>query len=217
MRHINQNLQNILFLAVAILFGFSNSYAQDSSALHYVPINENEAYVTYITHPQSNNYTPYSGNIVIPSVVSLNNKAYTITGIGDWAFYDCRSLTEITIPNGITVLNNYVLADCTGLTTVNLPSTMTTVCGYAMKGCTGLKSLSLPSSITKKVPLMPAPMIKISYMGGFSFRGFLFGGGLRSVMSRMGFDYSALRQKYYLILNYCEDRRSIESDTHIRC
>ena len=44
----------------------------------------------------------YSGTIVIPSEVTYNNVKYVVTIIGVSAFYDCASLTSITIPNSVT-------------------------------------------------------------------------------------------------------------------
>ena len=48
----------------------------------------------------------YSGSIVIPSSVTYGTNNYTVTGIGNRAFYQCTELTELTIPTSITYIGN---------------------------------------------------------------------------------------------------------------
>lgn len=43
-----------------------------------------------------------SGDIVIPESISFNNSNYSVTSIGKSAFYYCKGLTSITIPNSVT-------------------------------------------------------------------------------------------------------------------
>ena len=46
----------------------------------------------------------YSGNVVIPETVTYDGITYFVTSVGDECFYDCSSLTAITIPNSVTKL-----------------------------------------------------------------------------------------------------------------
>jgi hypothetical protein len=66
----------------------------------------------------SSNITTLSGNIVIPDKVTNNNITYNVTGIGNFAFLECASLTSITIPNSVTSIGNNAFEACTGLKTV---------------------------------------------------------------------------------------------------
>ncbi len=43
----------------------------------------------------------YSGEINIPEAVVSEGIEYSVTSIGDWAFYGCISLTSVTIPNSV--------------------------------------------------------------------------------------------------------------------
>ena len=47
---------------------------------------------------------------VIPSTVTYNGTTYSVTSIGDLAFYDCSSLTSITIPNSVTSIGGGAFA-----------------------------------------------------------------------------------------------------------
>ena len=60
----------------------------------------------------------YSGDVVIPNTVSYNGNIYSVTEIGNSAFYNCSSLTSITIPNSVITIGNYVFRDCSSLTSV---------------------------------------------------------------------------------------------------
>ena len=68
----------------------------------------------------SNNPT---GNLVIPSSVLHNGEEYIITALGDSAFYDCSSLTSITIPEGVTSIGSGAFSNCSKLTSVTFENT----------------------------------------------------------------------------------------------
>jgi len=60
-----------------------------------------------------------SGEVVIPETVPYNGTTYTVTGIGDNAFYDCY-MTSVTIPKSITNIGYDAFANCTSLQSVNI-------------------------------------------------------------------------------------------------
>ncbi|MBQ8135439.1 MAG: leucine-rich repeat protein [Clostridia bacterium] len=53
-------------------------------------------------------------NRSIGSFLEIDGK--TVTSIGSGAFYDCTSLTSITIPDSVTSIGNGVFRGCTSLT-----------------------------------------------------------------------------------------------------
>ena len=71
----------------------------------------------------------YSGSITIPSTVTNNGVAYSVTSIGNKAFYGCSSLTAITIPASVKSIGWYTFADCSRLTSITIPanSQLTTI------------------------------------------------------------------------------------------
>ena len=48
--------------------------------------------------------TEYSGSIVIPETVAYGGVTYSVTSIGEGAFWGCSGLTSITIPNSVTTI-----------------------------------------------------------------------------------------------------------------
>ncbi|MBO5773056.1 MAG: leucine-rich repeat domain-containing protein, partial [Clostridia bacterium] len=71
-----------------------------------------------------------------------------VVEIGNRAFYDCTSLTNINIPDSITSIGNGAFFECRNLTSIALPSSLTSIANYAFYACTNLASIDLPDSIT---------------------------------------------------------------------
>ena len=84
------------------------------------------------------------GEVIIPSSVQVESTTYTVTGIGEYAFYQCKSMTSVTIPNCVTSIGYAAFSDCTGLTSITIPNSVTSIGNRAFYGCTGLKSVVLP-------------------------------------------------------------------------
>ena len=92
--------------------------------------------------------TKYSGSITIPATVTYEGEAYSVTSIGESAFFDCSSLTAITLPEGVTSIGNYAFSNCTNLTAITLPESLTSIGHWAFDGCTSLTAITLPESVT---------------------------------------------------------------------
>lgn len=85
-----------------------------------------------------------SGAVTIPDTLG----GYPVTGIGDWAFSNCKSLTSITIPSGVTSIGYYAFWNCTGLESISIPNSVTCIEGCVFTTCTSLTSITIPNSVT---------------------------------------------------------------------
>ena len=72
-----------------------------------------------------------------------------VTSISWYAFYNCRSLTSVTIPNSVTSIGEYAFYDCTSLTSVTIPDSVTRIGAWAFESCTSLTSVTIPDSVTR--------------------------------------------------------------------
>ena len=71
-----------------------------------------------------------------------------LTSIGTSAFYNCSSLTSVTIGNSVTSIGNYAFFACSSLTSVTIPDSVTSIGNYAFSGCSSLTSITIPNSVT---------------------------------------------------------------------
>ena len=93
-------------------------------------------------------HASYSGVIVIPSSITVNDSNYDVTAIGIVAFRNCSGLTSVTIPNSVTSIGNFAFEKCSGLTSVTIPNSVTSIGESAFGGCSGLTSVTIPNSVT---------------------------------------------------------------------
>ena len=71
-----------------------------------------------------------------------------VTVIPDYAFYYCDDITSVSLPEGVTSIGSSAFSKCTSLTSANLSEGVTSIGSYAFQYCTSLTSISLPESIT---------------------------------------------------------------------
>ena len=90
----------------------------------------------------------YTGDVIIPKSVTYNGTIYSVTSIGESAFYNCSGLTSVTIPNSVTSIDTYAFSWCSGLISVTIPNSVTSIEIYAFYECSGLTSVTIPNSVT---------------------------------------------------------------------
>ena len=90
----------------------------------------------------------YSGDIIIPETVDYDGKTYSVTSIGNEAFYWCPGLTSVTIGNSVTNIGKRAFYDCEGLTSITIPNSVTIIGDYAFYWCSGLASVNIGNSVT---------------------------------------------------------------------
>ena len=85
--------------------------------------------------------------VTIPATVTFESKTYTVTAVGDGAFWWNDSLVRLTIPDGVKTIRTEALYKCRNLKRVLLSKTLEVIGENAFNGCVNLDSLVLPATI----------------------------------------------------------------------
>jgi len=72
-----------------------------------------------------------------------------VTAISPYAFYDCPSLTAVTLGDKVETIGYSAFSGCGLLTQVRLPSSLTAIANNAFGGCGALTMVSYPGSEKK--------------------------------------------------------------------
>ena len=150
----------VLFAFIALFFVSSHSWAQ------YVKVTAEDGSVSWIEIEGTINGTEIEiykrdgesaidyntmGSIDLNEVWSLSDgkgTQYQVTSIGSFAFYECRGLTSITIPNSVTSIGDYAFDGCRDLTSIDVPNSVTSIGIGAFSYCSSLTSVTIGNSVT---------------------------------------------------------------------
>ena len=64
-------------------------------------------------------------------------------------FYDCKSLTSVTIPDSVTNIRDGVFWGCKSLTSVVIPDSVTNIGNNVFKECPNLKTIYVRGDVEK--------------------------------------------------------------------
>ena len=135
----------------------------------FYDIVDEEAHTVEVTTCQSS-LDGYSGVLDIPSTVTYNGEEYTVIGAQNGVlnagsiksvhipatfgtvpanmFTGNKTITSVTIGDGITSIGSKAFVGCSALTDVEIPGSVTTIAGEAFADCSVLTSIVIPSSVT---------------------------------------------------------------------
>lgn len=88
------------------------------------------------------------GNLIIPGTVRYEDSDYSVVSVAECAFSKNRTLTTVSIPDGVTSIGNDCFAVCAQLTSVSLPDGLVSLGESCFSNCRALKSIALPESVT---------------------------------------------------------------------
>ena len=86
-----------------------------------------------------------SGKVVIPEAI----EGYEVKWIDNYAFSNCKNITEITIPDSVMEIGEFAFLGCTSLLKVVLSKNMTAIEAQTFSGCSSLESIIIPEGVTK--------------------------------------------------------------------
>ena len=86
-----------------------------------------------------------SGALVLPANPKDGDVEYTLTEIGEYAFYECGDLNSVIIPNTVKKIGDRAFYWCTGLPSINIPNSVTEFGQCAFLGCSSLTKAEFAS------------------------------------------------------------------------
>ena len=115
--------------------------------IYYNIISEEDLTVEVTYFGDRINSCVYRYSIEIPATITYNNHIYNVTNIGDFAFYDCKYLTSVFIPQSVISIGSSAFRECFELNSVNIPENVTTIGEYAFYYCKSLTSINIPQNV----------------------------------------------------------------------
>lgn len=140
-----KRLYPIGILAAVLMCCAATGRAQDivANGIYYNIISDTQVEVAPAIFDGVNHY---EGTIILPEKVYCDGVNYDVTAIAPRAFWN-SAVTEVQIPNSITMIGDAAFADAEDLTGITLPLGLTAVSRYMLAG-TAITSIVLPEGVT---------------------------------------------------------------------
>lgn len=146
----------------------------DSQGITYNLYDNNTASLkdgSYINREWVAGSSPVTSNIVIPETIQNGGTTYTVTRIGEFAFYEaaitsveipntvieigmsafdhCKLLEEVYMYDSVTTLGINAFRRCEAMKTIRLSDNIETISASSFFGCESLTYLKLPNNCTR--------------------------------------------------------------------
>lgn len=142
-------LQRIGLLTAMLLMAinaFAEFFKVDGICYNILDIEAKTVEVT--CYPSDEWGNRYSGDVDLPQSVIYKGESYKVISIGEYAFYDCTSLTSVTIPNSIISIKRDAFSYCVHLTSVTIPNSVRSIGKSAFGYCDDLTSVTIGTGVT---------------------------------------------------------------------
>ena len=142
---MNLRIRDIILLLAAWLCCAVNVHAQDIEAngIYYNIISDTQVEVAPAYYDGANHY---EGCIILPERVFCDGVNYDVAAIADRAFWR-SAVTEVQIPNSVTMIGEAAFADAEDLANITLPLGLTAISKYMLAG-TAVTHVVLPEKVT---------------------------------------------------------------------
>lgn len=142
---MNKKIAYILTFATLLLCMANRAAAQDivANGIYYNIISDTQVAVAPAYYNGANHY---EGCIILPERVYCDGVNYEVAAIAPRAFWQSH-ITEVQIPNSITMIGEAAFADAEELTSITLPLGLNAISRYMLAG-TALTSIVLPEGVT---------------------------------------------------------------------
>ena len=121
MKHKTLSILLAMLVSMVACVASAHDFEVDGIFYNITSSTEFTVSVTYRGDNASRYTNEYTGSVVIPKTVTYSGKTYSVTSIGDGAFFNCR-LTSVTIPNSVTSIGEGAFYYCSGLTRAEFAS-----------------------------------------------------------------------------------------------
>lgn len=131
-------------IAALLLLMVQGAWAQDATVIDgvYYLLN-NEDQTAKVVEP---NQGKYQGDIVVPDYVKYDGTDYAVTILGEGAFMQA-TLTSLQLPKQtLRIIEGSAFTECRGLTAIDIPEGVTTIGNYALGGY-DFTRISIPASV----------------------------------------------------------------------
>ena len=87
-------------------------------------------------------------DVQLPDKIKVDGIYYTVTDIGEEAFYQSNNLSSITLPNSITSIGDYAFGFCKKLNSIIISEGLLSIGNYSFFSCNNLSSIKIPNTVS---------------------------------------------------------------------
>ena len=125
--------------SIKVFYGITGVIVESNDAVY--EINKESGSATFVTVCDS-----AATSATINSSISFENATYSVTEIGDRAFWN-SAITTMVIPNSVSIIGHESFTMCKSLQSVNIPKSVVSIGESAFEICKSLERVDIPDSV----------------------------------------------------------------------